>query len=54
MVICVQTLSKTSNGAAEVTRVKESGQAYLLGVMVGDQLIGKYVLNELLHCTYTM
>lgn len=36
-----QTLSKAADGAAEVTKVKESGQADLLGVMVGDRLIGK-------------
>ena len=29
-----------------MTRVKESGQAYLLGVMVGDQLIGKYSIEH--------
>jgi hypothetical protein len=34
-------LSKSgSNSAAEVTKVLASGQADMLGVMVGDRLIG--------------
>ena len=43
LLVSNQTLSRASNGAAEVTKVKDSGQANLLGVVVGDRLIGTYV-----------
>ena len=41
-----QTLTRASNGAAEVTKVKTSGQADLLGIMTGDRLIGKEYAEE--------